>query len=75
MPHLMDYWSDLLNNAVILNGPTNFKHEFKVLTRRFGKAYKEYIKISYQVKDNQLSDESFCLLNHLPINLLDKFIK
>lgn len=67
-------WDRLLSESMYVGGETNFKHSFDKLTKKNGKAYKDYIKAAYSCKD-YLTDEEFCILNHLPIKLLPKFIK
>lgn len=64
----------LLTEAADFSGLTNFLYDFTKLTKKYGKEYRNYIKDAYAAKD-QLSDTEFCKLNHLPLNLLDKFTK
>lgn len=66
-------WDRFLVEAVSLNTETNFKLPFSKLCSKYGKVYREYIKLAYSIKDD-LSDELFCYLNHLPDNLLFKWI-
>lgn len=69
---MSDYWSDFCI-SFDFEGSTNFKTSFSKLCKRYGKAFREYIKLSYSVRDN-ISDEEFCHLNHLPDNLLIKWV-
>lgn len=66
-------WSKLIREAMSDDPDckTNFKFDFKILTKKYGKAYIEYLKAAYLAKGD-LSNKEFCRLNHCPLSFLNK---
>lgn len=61
----MDFESDELN----------FKFDFNILTRKYGKAYISYISAAWAANDNILTVEEFCNLNgEIPMQIFNKLI-
>ncbi len=64
----LEEWNRLMG-VMDNEGTTNFKIPFKKLTKEYGRAYIEYLRCAWAVKDG-LSIEGFCRLNHCTESLL-----
>jgi len=58
---IADY-NRLLADGLRYDGESNTRFQFSVMSKRFGKAYIDYLIASYKAKD-ELSNVDFCLLN------------
>lgn len=61
-----------LSEVMNLQNGTNFLIPFQKLCKKYGRAYKEYIRVAYEVNET-MSNAEFCFMNHLPEELLLKW--
>lgn len=71
MNNYIEDWNKFVLTVMVSEGETNFKNDFKWLTRYHGRCYMDYLKAAYSAKDI-LTDEQFCYLNHCPLTILPK---
>ena len=71
-----DDWNRFVKEALVLDGELNVSLPFKKLTKKFGLAYIDYLKASWQANDACLTVEEFCAINgNVPKGFFDKKVK
>lgn len=68
-------WKRFTSEALRLDGETNLKFPFKTLTKKYGIAYIDYLKASYQCWEeeteiNGRTLEDWCRREHCPIGFV-----
>lgn len=54
----------------------NFKYDFKIMTRKYGKEFIEMCKSMWQANGGCQTEEEFCKMNaNMPKSLFEKTIK
>jgi len=69
-------WRNFLDSMDFESDDKNFKYEFKIMTRKFGRAYIEYCKAAWMANDGVQSEEEFMKMNgDMPSKFFEKTIK
>jgi len=71
-----DAWDKFMAAIDYDSDTSNFKFDFKHMTKNYGVAYMEYCKAMWQAnKDIQTEDEFIKMNGDMPISYFDKVIK
>ena len=71
-----DAWDNFMTSFDYESDTSNFKYDFKQMTKMFGKAYIEYCKAMWEANDGVQSEEEFCKMNaNMPMVFFDKTVK
>lgn len=70
-----DAWRNFMTSIDFESNESNFKYDFKVMTKRYGQAYIEYCRAAWIVNDNILTEEEFRKINgNIPESFFNKLI-
>ncbi len=68
-------WMNIISVIDFESDTSNFKVNFKVLTKKYGKSYIELCKLMWSTNNDVLTVDEFCKLNgEIPINFFNKVI-
>lgn len=68
-------WNRLVNEGLCYDGQSNTRYPFQVMSKKFGRAFIDYLRAAWQANDGCLSDEEFCQLNGgIPASLFQKTV-
>ena len=71
-----DAWENFINSIDTESDTSNFKFDFKVMTKRFGQAYMVYCKAMWFANEGVQTEEEFMKMNaNMPKAFFDKVIK
>lgn len=69
-------WDNFLKAIDWESNTSNFKYDFKIMSKKYGMAYIEYCKAMYNANKDIQSDDEFCQMNgNMPIGFFNKVIK
>ena len=70
-------WSHFIDEAMDFESEdTNFKYEFKFMTKKYGQAYIAYCKAAWEANDGVMSEEEFMKMNgNIPESFFNKVVK
>lgn len=69
-------WDNFIENAMDPESDTsNFKHPFKVLTKKYGQAYIVFCKAMWEANEGVMTQDEFMVMNgEIPRVFFDKVI-
>jgi len=56
-------WDNFMTSFDFESNETNFKYNFKVMTKRFGQCYIEWCKAMWKANGGVQTEEEFCNMN------------
>jgi hypothetical protein len=69
-------WDNFCDAMDFESDDRNFKHDFGVMTKKFGNAYIEFCKAAWEANDGVMSEEEFMKMNaNMPRGFFDRVIK
>ena len=69
-------WDNFMDSIDFESDVNNFKHEFKVMTKKYGQAYMDYCRNAWSANMGAQTEEEFCKMNaDMPISYFQKVIK
>jgi len=71
-----DAWRNFMKSVDFESTESNFKYEFKDMSKRYGQAYIEYCRAAWIANDNILTEEEFRQINgDIPEGFFNNIIK
>ena len=69
-------WEKFYKTFDFENSENNFKYDFKMMTKKYGRQFIEYCKASWLVNCEDMTEENFCKMNaNMPIGFFKSKIK
>ena len=69
-------WDNFITSFDTESNTSNFKFEFKVMTKKYGQAYIEFCKAQWFANDNVQTEEEFMKMNgDMPRSFFEKNVK
>ena len=67
-------WDNFVESIDFESDDTNFKYEFKIMTKKYGRAYIEYCKDMWDSTD--MNEDEFCKMNgNIPVGFFKNKIQ
>ena len=71
-----DAWDNFVTSFDTKSDISNFKYDFKVMTKKYGQAYMEFCRVQWSANDGAQPEEEFMKMNgNMPKTYFDKVIK
>jgi hypothetical protein len=71
-----DAWTNFMKSVDFESNQSNFKYEFKDMTKRYGQAYIEYCRAAWIANDDILTEKEFRQINgDIPEGFFNNIIK
>lgn len=68
-------WDKFLDAMDFESDVNNFKYDFKIMTKKYGNAFIEFLKASWIANDGIMTDIEFCKINaNIPIGFFNKVV-
>ena len=69
-------WDNFLDAVDFESDTSNFKYDFKVMTKKYGQAFMFYCINAWEINNDIMSEEEFCDINgNIPESYFKKIIK
>ena len=71
-----DAWNNFMTSFDYESNVSNFKFDFKTMTKKYGQAYMEFCKSQWSANDGVQTEEEFMKMNgDMPKSFFDKVVK
>ena len=69
-------WENFMKSVDFESDTSNFKFEFKIMTKKYGQAYMEWCRNYWECNEGVQTEEEFCKMNaNMPMSYFEKVIK
>ena len=69
-------WDNFMTSFDYESDESNFRFEFKVMTKKFGQCYIEYCRAMWKANEGVQTEEEFCRMNgNMPMGFFNGKVK